>query len=67
MPEGIINYSKNIEAKGGTTKDPLWVNFVKKGNNMNLIIDMIKSSALGGKRRQSENIEVYREVAENYK
>lgn len=67
MPEGIIDYSKNIESKQSPQKDPLWVNFIKKGSNLDLLIDMVKSSLRGEEKRQSNEIQICREVAENYK
>lgn len=43
-----------------------WINFLKKGSNFEQFLQVIRSSVRGTKKIQTNDIEICREIAENY-
>jgi hypothetical protein len=59
--EGVIDLTKNIECteeveKG--IKDPLWVNFLEKGDNGSQFISMLKSYSTSSPMKPTEEIAI---------
>lgn len=65
----LIDYSKNIESDPGVIRgdiDPLWVNFLSKGDNFKLLQKGLQSFTAAEIKREETRLYIDKEILQGY-